>query len=140
MANSKSKGKPTPLLEILNRTPPFALYYLCGLGGSKFTDRPDTRKMAERSGLSISTLGRLATCITWKGHLNHFDDFCKACEVSFIWVGKRGISLSPPHKHYLKCLARGAYRKPLRHLNDRQRKHFDQCCQRWVSANGQPSP
>lgn len=69
------------VLDVLDRCPPFAVYYGCGLvNGGK---RMSVAQMAAKSGISYRTILRTAYQSSWKNvKIGVMDKFCSACGVN----------------------------------------------------------
>lgn len=130
------------LLDRLNETPPFVLYYLAGAGGK----HPGLPALSEKSGLSERTIQRLAKAITWKDvKLGTLDRLCKAIGVDFVACGScTGAANGPrwflikPFKGYLFRIAFRNPKKPLRHLSTLQKQRFMALCQKWRDERAGP--
>jgi hypothetical protein len=130
------------LLVLLEETPPFVLYYLCGAGDK----HPGYGALAEKACLSISTIIRLSQSISWKRvPLGTLDRFCKAVGVDFISSssslgcirGQRNY-FNKPFKVYLTNLVRCTPKDLLPHLSTSQRKRFFKLCAKWKKSRELP--
>jgi len=81
ISNSQENGS---LLAVIDRCPPFAVYYGCNLllsPGQRLT----VGRMAQMSGLSERTILRTAYRTSWKGvKTGVVDKFCRACGVDIL--------------------------------------------------------
>lgn len=131
MENSPSNAAAPSLLDRLDRTPPFAVYYLARLSKCK-RSHPGIKGVSKRSGLSRSTIERLSRRMTWAGvTLDTMDRFCAACGVNFLKVSRNCTFMVQPHRRYLSCVAEGKFKNPLQHLGVRQKSNFNKRCQQW---------
>ena len=130
------------LLDCLDQSPPFLCYYLIRDGGS----HPGTEVIAERAGLSATTVRRLARSITWAPwRLSVINKFCDALGFSFVVnIPAKGATngarfyFIKPFKRYLEFLASGKQKNPMRHLDAREKQRFLALCQKWREARELP--
>lgn len=128
--------KPCSLLERLDETPPFLCYYLARDSKAPLS-HPTPEKIAERGGLSVRTVVRLASTLTWEHlPLRTIDAFCKGCRVSFVHLsadvrGFRRYFLIRPFSDYLWRLANGYCENPMNHLLPKQKKKLVALGKKW---------
>jgi hypothetical protein len=75
---------PDSILEVIDRCPPFAVYY-----GANLLLRPEDRLtvalMSQISGLSERTILRTAYRTSWRGvKIGVMDRFCRACRINIL--------------------------------------------------------
>lgn len=110
-----------PLLETINRIPPFLVYSLA----RDHRSRPSLNELVKRSGLSMRTFTRIARLMTWNGvRADNIDAFCQAC----------GVDILHPRKDrdYLRLTVQTG--EPFCHLKPHQRKMLIHQLARWKEA------
>lgn len=138
----RSPVKPCSIQERLDETPPFLCYYLAR-DSKRPLSHPTPEKIAERGGLSVRTVTRLASRLTWGNlPLDTIDAFCKGCGVSFVHLSadKRGFRryfLIRPFADYLWRLANGYCDNPMTHLMPKQKKKLVALGQKWEALKAQ---
>lgn len=130
------------LLERLDESPPFLCFYLTRENGT----HPGITRIAERAGLSVDTVKRLARSISWgPWRLSVINKFCLGLGFCFVvnipakgaTTGGRFYFLKP-YKRYLEFLASGKQKNPLRHLDARQKRRFLALCHKWKASREMP--
>lgn len=130
------------LLDRLEESPPFQLYYLARENGK----HPGIVALSKKSGLSQSTIQRLAKAISWQEvKIGTLDRFCKAVRQDFVSnMSTRGAApgsrcfLVRPFKAYLSRIVERNPKNPLRHLTALQKKRFLKLCAKWKAARELP--
>lgn len=131
------------LFALLEETPPFMLYYFCRNDAGK---HPGVEALAEKSGLSYSTVRRLASAISWKEiKIGNLDRLCHAVGEDFVAVHTAGGAVSgrkvyfiKPFKRSLQFMASSKSRDPMRHLDAAQKRRFAALCRKWKEARAVP--
>ena len=131
------------LFSLLEESPPFVLYYFCR---NDFGKHPGIEALAEKSGLSQSTIKRIASAISWKEiKIGNLDRFCHAVGQDFVATGTAGGAVSArkfyyikPFKRALQFMASGKSRDPMRHLDAGQKRRFAALCRKWKEARARP--